>query len=83
MDFQSSIPTDRVYMSWSEHIDLQDYVKVYLASRKYAATEHARNAVLECMARFPGRAPYRKTDMDFYLDRNLESKVGPLPPSER
>ena len=75
------VPTDRVYISWSEHVDIHEYVSGYLASRRYVASEHARSAILECMAAFPGGAPYRKADMDFYLDRNLESAVGPLPPS--
>ena len=83
MHFGSTPPTDRVYVSWSEHVDLHDYVKGYLASRRYVASEHARHAVLECMSTFPGQAPYRKADMDFYLDRNLERKVGPLPPLAR
>lgn len=83
MDFSSTPPTDRVYVSWSEHVDLHDYVKGYLVSRRYVASEHARNAVLACMSTFPGAAPYRKADIDFYLDRNLERKVGPLPPLSR
>jgi hypothetical protein len=83
MDFSSTSPTDRVYVSFSEHVDLHDYVRGYLASRKLVASEHARNAILECMSVFPGGAPYRKADMDFYLDRNLERKVGPLPPLAR
>ena len=83
MNLASNAATDRVYISWSEHVDLHVYVKGYLASRRYVASEHARNAVLQCMASFPGAAPYRKADMDFYLDRNLERKVGPLPPLAR
>ena len=83
MEFASHAPTDRVYISWSEHVDIHDYVRGYLASRRYVASERARNAVLECMSSFPGAAPYRKADIDFYLDRNLERKVGPLPPLGR
>jgi hypothetical protein len=79
MDFRTPPPTDRVYVSWSEHIDLHEYVSGYLSSRRFAPGERARIAVLECMAAYPGQAPYRKSDMDFYLDRNLEQRVGPLP----
>jgi hypothetical protein len=83
MDFSTLAPTDRVYVSWSEHIDLLDYVSGYLASRRYSTDERARTAVLECMAVYPGRAPYRKADMDFYLDRNLETRAGRLPQAAR
>jgi hypothetical protein len=76
-------PTDRVYVSWSEHLDLTDYVDVYLASRKYAVSTHSRSAILECMVSYPGNVPYRKSDMDFYLDANVRRKVGALPPSTR
>jgi hypothetical protein len=83
MNLATTPTTDRVYISWSEHVDLHAYVSGYLASRRFVPSEHARHAVLVCMATFPGGAPYRKADMDFYLDRNLETKVGPLPPLAR
>lgn len=76
-------PTDRVYVSWSEHLELTDYVDRYLASRKYAVCGDSRSAILECMASYPGHAPYRKSDMDFYLDANVRRKVGALPPGTR
>ena len=76
-------PTDRVYLSWSEHLDLTDYVDLYLTSRKYVVSSLTRSAILECMAAYPVRAPYRKADMDFYLDANVKRKVGALPPSSR
>lgn len=76
-------PTDRVYVSWSEHLELTAYVDRYLISRRYAVSPHSRSAILECMASYPGHAPYRKADMDFYLDANVKRKVGALPPSLR
>ena len=85
LDFATPLraPTDRVYVSWSEHLELTDYVDRYLTSRKYAVSNLARSAILECMAAYPGHAPYRKADMDFYLDANVKSKVGALPPRTR
>jgi len=85
LDFATPLraPTDRVYVSWSEHLELTDYVDRYLVSRKYAVSSHSRAAILECMAAYPGTTPYRKADMDFYLDANVRQKVGALPPSTR
>jgi hypothetical protein len=77
---RTAAPTDRVYVSWSEHLDLNEYVDRYLVSRKYALSPLSRTAILECMAAYPGDAPYRKADVDFYLDANLKRKVGALPP---
>ena len=76
-------PTDRVYVSWSEHLDITEYVDAYLVARKYAVSSLSRSAILQCMASYPGHAPYRKADMDFYLDANVRRKVGALPPSPR
>jgi hypothetical protein len=76
-------PTDRVYVSWLEHLDIIAYVDRYLASRHYALCSHSRSAILECMAVYPARGPYRKADMDFYLDANVRWKVGARPPSTR
>jgi hypothetical protein len=85
LDFATPLtaPTDRVYVSWSEHLDITDYVNQYLVSRRYVVSTHTRSAILECMASYPGKAPYRKADMDFYLDANVTRKVGALPPSKR
>jgi hypothetical protein len=76
-------PTDRVYVSWQEHLEIHAYVDRYLVSRNYGVSPHSRSAVLECMGTFPGAAPYRKSDMDYYLDANLRRKVGALPPAPR
>jgi hypothetical protein len=77
---RSSIPrTDCIYASWSEPMPIAAYVDQYLASRKYAVSEGARTAILHCIAQYPGRGPYRKADMDYYLDHNVRAKVGKLP----
>lgn len=79
IDRTTTAPTDVIYVSWSESWDIVDYVERYLRSRSYASSSLARDTVMKCIARYPGRPPYRKADMDYYLDRNIPA-FGPLPP---
>ena len=71
-----TVRTDRIYVSWTEHWDIPRYIDSYLRSRTITVTELSRAAILQCIRSYPGRAPYRKADMDYYLDTNVERKVG-------
>ncbi len=60
---------DRIYMSWTEQWDLPRYAAQYLDTRKKVSATPAE--VLARIAQFPGPAPFRKVDMDFYLDSHF------------
>jgi hypothetical protein len=60
-----------VFVTWTQQWDMDRYVEHYVRSRRLTAHEHAREAVREALASYPGRTPYTKSALDFYLDANL------------
>jgi hypothetical protein len=71
-----SDPTDRIYVSWTEHWDLVRYVDHYITSRNHPVTDQTRSKIRECMAKYPGSHPLKKADMDFFLDSNAKTILG-------
>jgi hypothetical protein len=62
---------DLVSVSWREQWDLDRYLAHYMKTRRLAPPAHGRAALLECLARYPGNGPYRKVDLDYFLDANF------------
>lgn len=62
---------DRVSVSWNEEWDLARYLERYLVTRRLSGNEHARAALQECLDRYPGVPPFRKSDLDYFLDANF------------
>lgn len=60
-----------IYVSWTEQWDLGRYVDHYLESRKYLVNAVARATVKAHIAKYPSTATLKKSDLDFYLDRNV------------
>jgi hypothetical protein len=50
---------------------LTTYIDHYLRTRRIAVTDGNRERVWRCMDGFHGRPPYTKSDLDFFLDANL------------
>jgi hypothetical protein len=65
------VKRDRVYVTWTEYLTLEEYVLGYLRSRRLAIDRDAQATVLRQIAKHPGHAAYRKLEMDFYLDSTL------------
>jgi hypothetical protein len=66
----------RIFVSWTEEWDLSRYVDNYLQTRNYYVTDEARATIGRFLALYPGTGPYRKADVDYYLDANAEGKLG-------
>jgi len=66
-----AIAGERIFVTWTQQWSLDDYVENYLRTRRLGRGEHARAAVLACLARYVGRTPLCKSDLDFFLDANL------------
>ena len=62
---------EKVIVSWSEEWELGRYLERYLATRRIVVSEHAREALQACLDRYPGQAPFRKSDLDYFLDANF------------
>lgn len=63
---------DRIFVSMTQQWDLETYVDSYLSSRRIARTHANRERVWDCVIEFRGRAPYMKSDLDFFLDAHLD-----------
>jgi hypothetical protein len=63
--------TDRIFVTWTQQWSIDDYVANYMRSRRLGGGENAREAVHACLAKYPGRTPLCKSDLDFFLDANL------------
>ncbi|HUL96826.1 MAG TPA: hypothetical protein VLT89_12485 [Usitatibacter sp.] len=68
------IAIDQVFVSWTQHWDLDQYVEHYMRSRRLKATEATRHSLLKCMGSYTGRAPHMKSDLDFFLDANYSRR---------
>ncbi len=66
---------NRIYVSWNEQWDLLTYVQQYLNERGLRDDHAARKAVREWIDRFPQEGPLKKADVDFYLDKNVKSRL--------
>jgi hypothetical protein len=67
--FSGSI--DRIFVTWTQQWEVDEYIEYYLRKRRLASVDSARAAVWACIARYPGGTPHTKSDLDFYLDANL------------
>lgn len=64
---------ERVHVSWTQQLDVDEYIDDYLSRRRLHG--NARVAVAKCIARYIGRAPFTRADLDFFLDANLRALV--------
>ena len=62
---------DRIYVTWTEHWDLARYAADYRQSRLKQLEATTAAEILTRIGLYPGAAPFRKADMDFYLDRHF------------
>jgi hypothetical protein len=62
---------DIVCVTWREQWELDRYLEHYARTRRQSERVLDRAALLECLARYPGTAPFRKSDLDYFLDANL------------
>jgi len=68
------IAIEQVFISWTQQMDLDQYVEHYMRTRRLKATDATRRSLLECMDSYTGRAPHMKSDLDFFLDANYSRR---------
>jgi hypothetical protein len=67
----SAVVLERIFVSWSEQWDAGTYIASYIRSRRLPATLDERTRIEACLSSYPGRIPFTKSDLDFFLDANL------------
>jgi hypothetical protein len=67
---------DRIYVSMSETYEVEYYIDHYLESRGFDISNNNRDIVAGALEQFPGRAPFKRADLDTFLDSKFKKKVG-------
>ena len=65
---------EKVLVSWNEEWELARYLERYLFTRRMLERETALEILHECLERYPGAPPYRKADLDYFLDANFRRR---------
>lgn len=74
LDLRPGVAGDRIYVSWTEYWGLERYVDHYITSRNQRVNDDLRWKIRKCMAKYPGRGPLKKADMDYFLDANAPAR---------
>jgi hypothetical protein len=64
-------PIDRVFVSATESYEIRFYIDQYLRVRGLWPTTRNRTRIARKLEDFPGRAPWKRVDLDRYLDKSL------------
>jgi hypothetical protein len=62
---------EKVLVSWNEEWNLARYLDRYVFTRRLTERESALAILHDCLVRYPGEPPYRKSDLDYFLDANF------------
>lgn len=66
---------DRIYVSMTEEYEVEYYIDHYLETRGYGITNANRDVITAELESYPGRAPWKRVDLDAYLDRRVSKKT--------
>jgi hypothetical protein len=64
-----STTADRIFVSWTQQWDIEQYLEHYMRTRRIKP--EARDMVRSHVDSYPGKPPFTKSDLDFYLDANF------------
>lgn len=65
---------DRVFVSMTESYETAYYIDHYLETRGYNRSNESRDVIANALESFPGRAPFKRTDLDAFLDARISKK---------
>ena len=61
-------PIDRVFVSMTEQYEVSYFIDQYLKTRGYGLTDENRKKVGTKLATYAGRAPFKRDDLNVFLD---------------
>lgn len=61
-------PIDRVFVSATEEYEVDYFIDQYLKTRRYELTDENRRTVGAKLEKYPGRAPWRRDELNAHLD---------------
>jgi len=66
---------DRIYVSLSESWEVEYYIDHYLYTRQYAVSNANRDKVVAALEEYQGKAPYKRDDLNAYLDKRWNTNA--------
>ncbi|MBF4207498.1 hypothetical protein EI533_07135 [Pseudomonas donghuensis] len=60
---------DRIYVSTTEHWEVEYFIDQYLKTRKRQMTDQNRSLVAHKLEDLPGKAPHKRDDVNAWLDK--------------
>ncbi len=60
-----------IFVTWTQRWETEQYIEHYLRIRGLAGQHDVRARIQAVLACYPGKPPYTKSDLDFYLDANV------------
>lgn len=59
---------DRIYVAMTETYEVEYFIDQYLKTRNYAVSNENRDKVAKALEGYSGRAPFKRDDLNLYLD---------------
>jgi hypothetical protein len=65
---------DRIFVSMTESYEVRYFVDQYLKTRNYKVASDGRRIVLGQLEKYPGNAPWKRDDLNRFLDAAFQKK---------
>lgn len=65
---------DRIYVSTTETYEVEYYIDHYLQTHGFTVNNHNHNrdVVAAYLEKYPGRAPFKRVDLDAHLEQRIK-----------
>lgn len=65
---------DRIYVSMTEDYEVEYFIDQYLKTRNYTISNKNRDIVVGVLEDYPGKAPFKRDELNTYLDLKFGKK---------
>jgi len=59
---------DRIFVSMTETYEVEYFIDAYLKTREFIVSDKNRNIIADALEKYSGRAPFKRDDLNAYLD---------------
>lgn len=65
---------DRINVSMTEDYEVEYFIDQYLKTRRYTVNNANRDVVANELEKYPGNAPFKRDDLNDFLDKCITKK---------
>lgn len=65
---------DRIYVSMTEEYEVEYFIDAYLKSRNFKVSNENRNIIANALEKHNSKAPFKRDDLNTYLDGLYKKK---------